>query len=263
MSHLLDFRRLSIGSNESINGFTVSEIYLSRVKKTLSKEMKAEWTTVLSIDYLTKLNCWATLDELQQVIPYHGDRFTQILLNTGFNNVPSKDLTFCTSYIIVILFLMVKAARPVSYQYLTVEMIKSVDEDVFLDQTIFKTKEKYGFDTLIFCKQVLDIVNGYIACIRPLLRPKCDFLLLNRNGCQLVQLSDSFGRLIFQGNWEICQSITIPTSIVAKVHYQKRNSIDIAVKSSKVMNKVRDNIHSFKSVSVRQWEMSCCTQKKI
>ena len=276
LSHLLDFRRLSIGSSESINGFMACEIYLSRVKKSLSKEMKAEWTTVLSIEYLTKLNCWATLDELQQVIPYHADRFTQILLNTGSESttVPSNDLTFCTSYIIVILFLMVKAARPMSYQYLTVEMVKNVDSDGFVDQSTFKTKEKYGFNSLIFSKQVLDIVNGYIACIRPFLRPKCDFLLLNRNGRQLVQLSDAFGRLVFQAigkyvnptryrqiiETESAEKLTVEdqksisddqkhTSMVAKVHYQKRASRDVAAKGSKVMDKLRDNGESLKSIS--------------
>ncbi|WP_215898168.1 hypothetical protein, partial [Acinetobacter baumannii] len=115
------------------------------------------------------------------------DKFTQILINTGDNASanPSHDLTFCTSFIVGVLFLMVKAARPMTFQYLTVEMIQSIKEDGFIDQTVFKTKEKYGFDTLIFTKQVLDIVNGYIRCIRPLLNPKCDYLLVTRTGQQV------------------------------------------------------------------------------
>ena len=277
LSHLLDFRRLSIGKcSESIAGFTACEIYLSRIKKSLSKQMKAEWTSVLSIDYLTKLNCWATLDELQQVIPYHGDRFTQILLNTGSKDftAPSHDLTFCTSYIIVILFLMVKAARPMSYQYLTVEMIKSVDSDGFVDQTTFKTKEKYGFDTLIFSRQVLDIINGYITCIRPSLRPKSDFLLINRSGFQLVQLSDSFGRLVFQAigkyvnptryrqivETESAARLSLEdqrtisedqkhTSVVARVHYQKIHSRETATRGSNIMDKLRNNSNSIDSIN--------------
>ena len=54
-----------------------------------------------------------------------------------------------------------------TFQYLTVQMIENVDQNGMIDQTVFKTMEKYGFDTLIFTKQVLDIVNSYIKCISP------------------------------------------------------------------------------------------------
>ena len=43
--------------------------------------MKVEWNTVLSVDYLSSINCWATLDDLQKVLPFPADKFTQVLLN--------------------------------------------------------------------------------------------------------------------------------------------------------------------------------------
>ena len=93
---------------------------------------------------------------------------------------------------------MVKATRPMTFKFLTLEMIQSIKDDGIIDQTIFKTSEKYGFDSLIFSKNVLDIINGYILCIRPRLQPKCEFLLLSRNGTQLLRISDIFGRIVFQ-----------------------------------------------------------------
>ena len=149
---------------------------------------------------MSSIDCWATLEELQQVIPFHANKFSQIILNSATPTacIPSHDLSFCTSYIIAVLFLMVKATRPMTFQYLTVQMVKSVGDDGMIDQTTFKTKERYGFDTIIISKNVLDILNGYITCIRPRLHPVCDFLLVSRNGTQLLRLSDIFGRIIYQ-----------------------------------------------------------------
>ena len=57
-----------------IFAFLTSEIYLQRVKRFLSKKMKLQWNEVLNIDYLNSINCWATLADLQKVIPFHANR---------------------------------------------------------------------------------------------------------------------------------------------------------------------------------------------
>ena len=89
-----------------------AEIYIDRVKKCLAKQMRAEWSTLLNIEYLTKIACWASLGDLQRVIHLHGDKFTQIILNSTAKGaiVPSHDLSFGTLYILAVLFLMVKAS---------------------------------------------------------------------------------------------------------------------------------------------------------
>ena len=174
LSHVLDFRRMNSSAlNET---YVVSEIYIDRVKKTLARKMRCEWNVLLSVEYLSKIDCWASLEDMQSVIPYHAERFTQILLNSSIPS--SHDLSFCTGFLTTVLFILVKATRPMTFQYLTVEMIENVDQSGMIDQTVFKTMEKYGFDTLIFTKQVLDIVNGYIKCIRPRMNPTCDYLLV-------------------------------------------------------------------------------------
>lgn len=268
LSHFLDFRRIHNSIQENSQTFMASEIYLQRVKKSLSKKMRSEWNTLLSIEYLSSINCWATLDDLQNVIPYHGDRFTQILINSTLENVivPPHDLSFATSFTVAVLFLMVKASRPMTFQYLTVDMINNIGCQGIIHQTMFKTKDKYGFDSLIFSSQVMDILNGYIKCIRERLNPSCKYLLISRNGTQLTRLGDIFGRVVFQAigkyihptryrqiiETESAERLSIDeqnaisedqkhTSNVAKVHYKKVQSRSIAEKSKQAMFKLRDD----------------------
>ena len=199
LNHALDFRRTLNMSLNNMAAFVATEVYINRIKKCLSRKMRIEWNEVLSIEYLSSINCWARLEELQNVIPYYADKFTQIILNASESAtyIPSHDLSFATSYVIAVLFLMVKATRPMTYQFLTVTMIRNISTDGIIDQTVFKTSEKYGFDSLIFPKDVIDILNGYIACIRSRLNPSCDYLLITRNGTQISQLSGIFGRIVF------------------------------------------------------------------
>ena len=93
--------------------------------------MKSDWREVLSADYLNSINCWAKLEELQKIIPYHSENYKQISLNTSspFASIPEHDLSFLTSFIIAALFLKVKASRSMTYQFLTVQMVESVSEN--------------------------------------------------------------------------------------------------------------------------------------
>lgn len=154
-----------------------------------------------------------------------------------------------------------------------------------IDQTQFKTQEKYGFDTLIFTAQVQHIVNGYISCIRPHLNPVCDFVLITKNGTQLLRLGEIFGRLVFQAigkyinptrfrqiiETESVQKLTLEeqqvlsldqkhTSFVAKIHYQKLKSRDIATKGKQLMKKLSESSCSKDSTedfSVTTAELEC------
>ena len=75
--------------------------------------MGIEWNTLLSIEYLENINCWTTLKDLQNEIPYHENRYKQIVINAKYDNSSSHDLT---SFIVTLLFLKVKASRPMTYQ---------------------------------------------------------------------------------------------------------------------------------------------------
>ena len=114
LSHMLDFRRSQSIEAKNISIFIASEIYLDRVKKCLSKKMRIKWNVVLSLEYLSSINCWATYEEIQQVIPYHADKFNQIIQNVSINNsfVTAHDLSFSTAFVVALMFILVKTSRP-------------------------------------------------------------------------------------------------------------------------------------------------------
>ena len=78
LGNAIDFRKSNGGYKDMLN---VVEILLSRTRKSLSEKMCTEWNTTLDFDYSDKLVCWASLDEMQSVLPYHQPRFTQIIYN--------------------------------------------------------------------------------------------------------------------------------------------------------------------------------------
>ena len=158
--------------------------------------MKSDWRKVLSADYLNSINCWAKLEELQKVIPYHSEKYKQIILKASFpfSSISAHDLSFATSFIVAALFLMVKDSRPMTYQSLTMHMVESIGENGIITQTIFKRKENYGFDSLIFSNDVLTFIKNYINFMRPRLNPCCDYVLIFQNG---KQISNIFGRAVF------------------------------------------------------------------
>ena len=151
-----------------------------------------------------------------------------------------------------------------TYQYLTVKMFQNIDANGFIDQTNFKTKDRYGFDSLIFSKEVIDMIDGYIKCIRTRLNPKCEFILVTKNGTQLTRLGDIFGRMVFQAigkyvhptryrqivETESAEKLSIEeqsflsedqkhTSNVAKVHYKKLHSRTVAERGKQAMKVLR------------------------
>ena len=78
-----------------------------------------------------------------------------------------------------------------TYQYLTVEMVKAAKENGgFIDQKTFKTAGKYGFDSLILTDTRMQVLDGCINFVRPLLKPQCDFVLVTKNGSQHSKLGN-------------------------------------------------------------------------
>jgi hypothetical protein len=269
LSHLLDFCRANGKTDKNIHVFIATEVFLDRVKKCLKKKVTIEWNTVLSLEYLSSINCWATLEEMQKVVPFHENKFNQIISmakDEGSSTSP-HDLTFATSYVICVLFLVVKGTRPMTYQYLTTQMIKSLTrKGGVIDSTKFKTAQSYGFDSLVFNSSAMAVISDYELYMRPQLNPQCNFLLVSRNGTQLKKLGDIFGRMVFQAigkyihptryrqivETESSQKLTPEeqsqlsmdqkhTSRVAKVHYKKMESQKVAMNGHKCMQKLLNN----------------------
>ena len=264
-THFLDYERSKGVESHKLSLLISAEVYMQRSKRTFGKEMRLEWNKTLSIEYFEKNNCWASFNELQSVIPFHKKRFDQILCDIRNGSFAlCHDLSFCTSFIVCVLFLKVKASRPMTYQCITTDMVDKANFNEIIDQTEFKTNKKYSFDSLIIDKEVLTILTDYIQFVRPLLNPKDNVLLICRNGNPLVRLGDVFGRLVYQvlGKYihptryrqiietESMEKLTVEeqqsisedqkhTSQVAKVHYQKLHSRDVAKKSRACLEKLK------------------------
>ena len=134
----------------------------------------------------------------------------------------------------------------------------------FIDQKKFKTASKYGFDSLILTGASMQVLESYIKFVRPLLKPQCDFVLVTRNGGQHSKLGDVMSKLVFDAIGTYIhptryhqivetQSLNLLTSkeqrilsedqkhssAVAKVHYQKQKSREVAVKARECLQKLQ------------------------
>ena len=162
------------------------------------------------------------------------------------------------------LFIKVKGSRPMTYQYLTVDMVQSAKTNGgFIDQKKFKTTGKYGFDSLYLTDTSMQVLDGYITFIRPLLKPDCDYVLVTRNGGQHSKIGQLMSKLVFDATGKYIhptryrqiietasrqqldshEQDTISedqkhSSVVAKVHYQKHCSREIATKARACLQKL-------------------------
>ena len=269
ISELIDFRKISGTLQESVlRNVAVTEVHLKKARKTVAKMMKLQWNHDLDIDTLESKGHWATMDELLRVIPHHLPKYEQILQQSKCHPqepVCSLDLSFATRFIAVYLFLKVKCSRPMTFQFLTTKMIDlAKTNEGFVDQTQFKTAKTYGFDSLVLTKSDIQVIDDYIHHIRPRLEPKCDYVLVTRNGKQYDKLSnlmtkmvfDAIGKYIHPSRYrQIVETESVKnlsreeqdvvsknqkhSSIVARVHYQKQHSRDIAIQGREYIKKLR------------------------
>ena len=287
ISELLDFRKFNSPSGAVLQNFSVTEVYIKRAKKCLSKVMRSHWTTDLDIETLESRRSWASLAELQTVIPFHVPRY-KIILDECKNKSPvvsATNLTFATRFLAVFMFFKVKGCRPMTYLHLTVSMFESAKRNKgMVDQTTFKTSKKYGFDSLYFDEISLDVVDNYVRYVRPLLQPRCDYLLLNRNGIQFQKLTEILSILVFQAigkyvhptryrqiiETESVQILNVEeqklvsedqkhSSNVARVHYQKLRSRDVAIKGRTCMEKLRGLHGAEMDTCVQQLKQEHCS----
>ena len=267
ISEMIDFRKLHGASEAVFQKFSATELYLKRARKTVAKMMRLQWTQDLDIETLEARGHWATMEELLEVVKFHLPRYenTVKICKSSPAQVNPSDLTFATKFVAMYLFIKVKGSRPMTYQFLTVDMIAAAKEKGgFIDQKAFKTAGKYGFDSLILTDANMQVLNGYISYVRPLLKPRCDFVLVNRNGDQHGKLGEIMSKLVFDaiGKYihptryrQIVETQSLNqlsseeqrilsedqkhSSAVAKVHYQKQRSREVALKGHECLQKLQ------------------------
>ena len=266
LTDLLDFRKANGVTDSNLRCFTVTEVYLRRAKENLRKKKNLECTRNYDLETLIARDSWATLEEMELVIPYHIGKFKSIIEKCKRQSpLPNKqELSFCTRFMTTFLFLRVKCSRPMTFQYLTLPMIdKARVNEGFIDQTEFKTASKYSFDTLIINTSVFTILDLYIDYVRPLLSPKCDYLLISCSGNQYQSLTTAMTMLVHEAigkyihptryrqivetasaellsreEQELISEDQKHSSQVAKVYYKKKQSRNVAIGGMKCMEKM-------------------------
>ena len=266
---LMDFRKSEGVQDEVLRNYAVTEVYLRRGKRNLSKKRKAEWSRNFDLENLISKNSWASLEEMETVIPFHLPRFKKVVecCRDNPNDALVSDLTFATRFITTFLFLKVKCTRPMTFQYFTIEMFeKAKGENGFVDQRSFKTKEAFMFDSFIMDLDVIRLIDLYVIHCRPLLRPKCEFLLVTGTGQMCQNLCYAMTILVHQAiqkyinptrfrqiiettssdrldsvEQEIVTKDQKHNSTVSAVYYKKKSSREIAEKGKTCVDKMAGN----------------------
>ena len=97
-----------------------------------------------------------------------------------------------------------KSFTPYDIRVLTVQIVESIGENENINQTIFKSKEKYRFYSLIFSKNTpISIQNyNYINLYNLVLIPVITMFYF-------VGMVKICGKIVFFSNWKVHKSATI------------------------------------------------------
>ena len=142
--------------------------------------------------------------QIDQVIPKLSPKFTEIVkkCREAKDTVSINEVVYCTRFLSTFIILRVKATRPQSIVYLTLEMIKKAHVNGgFVDATQFKTAKEYIYDSLKFNDGSLTIIDQYIKHVRPLCNPPndCPYVLLTTRGTQFQAIGAGMSLLVYQG----------------------------------------------------------------
>ena len=193
ISEYIDFRKVRNPSEHVLRNLAITEMHLKKARRSISKMMRLQWVRDLDIETLEAKGHWATMAELVDVIAVNLPRYKNILKSCRSNPETASPLhlSLATRFVAVYLFVKVKGSRPMTYQYLKFEMVEKAGKNGgFVDQKNFKTAGKYDFDSLILSASSQRILESYISDIRPLLKPRCDYVLVTRSGAQFTKLSN-------------------------------------------------------------------------
>ena len=102
-------------SSKVLQNFAVVEMFIKRARGCITKKMRMRFSTELDLETLERKGHWATIKELQQVIPYHLPRYRKVIelcKSESTSSISCSDLTFETRFIATFLFLRAKGTRP-------------------------------------------------------------------------------------------------------------------------------------------------------
>ena len=141
--------------------------------------------------------------QIDEVIPKHSPKFAALIkkCREAKETVSINEVVYCTRFVSTFILLRVKATRPQSIFYLTLEHIEKAHVNGgFVDATQFKTAEQYIYDSLKFTEGSLTIIDQYIKYVRPLCNPDkdCPYVLLTTRGTQFQSIGFGMRLLVYQ-----------------------------------------------------------------
>ena len=200
LNDLMDYRKSTGVTDNVLRTFAVSEVYIRRGIGNLARQKKVIYNRNLDLEQLIARNSWATIKDMENVIPYHAPKFQDLVKSIKQNSSATvNEIAFATRFIVTFLFLRVKCTRPMSYKFLTLGQLDHAKKNGgYIDQTTFKTASTYTFDTIILSTDVMAILDTYVQVVRPLAHPSCDYVIVNSNGKQYSALGTAMSILVFQ-----------------------------------------------------------------
>ena len=152
-----------------------------------------------------------------------------------------------------------------TYQHLTVQMFENAKTNGgMIDQTIFKTAQKYGFNSLYFDEISLDIIDDLRSIRATLAQLSMRLPAIKSKRFAVSETHRSAKRPRVSSDWQVHTSDKVQadhrerereqvgfrratsvsedqkhSSNVARVHYQKLRSRDVALKGRTCMEKLR------------------------
>jgi len=81
---MVDFRKANGVPDITLRCYTVTEVYLRRAKENLRKKKNFECNRTLDLETLIARDSWATIEELEEVIPFHIKAFKTVLQKMCF-----------------------------------------------------------------------------------------------------------------------------------------------------------------------------------
>ena len=111
IGNLMDFRKAAGVSDVLLRSFSITEVYLRRGRQCLAKRKKADYSRNFDLETLISKNSWATVEEVETVVPFHLPQFQSIITNSMTQppvQLTKSDLVFATRFLTTFLFLNVK-----------------------------------------------------------------------------------------------------------------------------------------------------------
>ena len=79
LGDLIHYQKYQGVTPQVLQNFSVVEMLIRRARRCISKKMRIQWNSELDIDSLEKRGHWATIEDLQAVIPFHLDHYKKTL----------------------------------------------------------------------------------------------------------------------------------------------------------------------------------------